>query len=110
MRSRIRSVILLSVAAFLLILGNRKWWDRISEEREYRNKLRHESNLDVFKENEIDVQQVVFDSSQNRLRNTSIYFQRIYLGLGNPVFSKKRRPSQTVIENGSQPENASESL
>lgn len=90
---KLKSITLFVVAAFLICLGNRSLWTRLSEERKANKKLIEDQNVaigDVV----FEVQKMDYDKRAAILKSTHAYTQTIRVE--NPRSSKiKNKISET---------------
>jgi len=105
MQSRVRSSILVVLAVLLLALGNRKELNKAIENWQAKQKQQQQNIITLSAGHQFERQQLAYDSTSNRLKNPTLYFEVIRLGDRN--YSGK---SVTIIETGNTVENASESF
>ena len=104
-------IFLYAIGAFLLLFGQRDFWEGILEEQKQKEIAKKQSEeAKIASEKKFEVQNLSYDSITKTWKNAGHYFQTIHVGNVNfKAIKASQKSSKTVIETNDD-ENASDSL
>lgn len=101
-------ILLYLIGFFLLIFGNRQFWQKIQEEEKTKikqKKIAEQAEIEFKKP--FEVQELTYDSIHKKWENNHINFQRVVVPLN---FNARTTASRTTKTETNDDENASDSL